>query len=121
MTSDDTTLVTAPPTTRRAVLRTGVRLAYAAPVVAASMRLSAGSAGAQVSGPVCPGGHILLNGGCFEIANAGCGATCLGVSGAVEGSSSFLCVIGTSRLCTTSADCPAGEACAAGAVCVAPC
>ena len=40
------------PSTRRAILRRGARLAYAAPVVAATIRLSAQSAGA-VSGPTC--------------------------------------------------------------------
>ena len=39
------------PTTRRAVLRTGVKFAYAAPVVAASMTLARQTAEAQVSGP----------------------------------------------------------------------
>jgi hypothetical protein len=41
------------PTTRRAVLRTGVKLAYAAPVVAASMKLAEQASSAQVSGPTC--------------------------------------------------------------------
>ncbi|HEU4797912.1 MAG TPA: hypothetical protein VFT63_03235, partial [bacterium] len=44
-------------TTRRAVLRTGARLAYAAPLVAASMKLTAGGA-AAVSGPVFGGESV---------------------------------------------------------------
>ena len=69
------------PTSRRAVLRTGVRLAYATPVVAVSMKLSTDAASAQVSGPAecvpvrsCAGfecgpvldgcGGLLICGGC---------------------------------------------------------
>ena len=51
------------PTSRRAVLRTGVRLAYAAPVVAASMALSAHAVEAQVSGPIS---GLLINCDCAD-------------------------------------------------------
>ena len=40
-------------TTRRTITKTGVKLAYAAPVLAASMRLSAGGAGAVSPGGTC--------------------------------------------------------------------
>jgi hypothetical protein len=41
--------------TRRRVVRSGVKVAYAAPLVAATMRLSAGGAAAAASGPPCAG------------------------------------------------------------------
>jgi hypothetical protein len=50
--------------TRRTVVATGVKLAYAAPIVAASFKVSAINALAQVS-PVAPCGHSTgPNGGC---------------------------------------------------------
>jgi hypothetical protein len=51
MAFDDAVSPAPVPTSRRAVLRTGVKLAYAAPVVAASMKLAEQATGAQVSGP----------------------------------------------------------------------
>lgn len=52
---EDATPLPAAPPTRRTILRTGVKLAYAAPVVAASMTLSAEHSAAAVSGPVTTG------------------------------------------------------------------
>ena len=52
---EDATPLPAAPATRRTILRTGVKLAYAAPVVAATMTLSAQPGAAAVSGPVTTG------------------------------------------------------------------
>jgi len=63
MALDDAVASDPVPTTRRAVLSTGAKLAYAVPVVAASMKLAEQAAGAQVSGSTCepPGGPCTIN------------------------------------------------------------
>jgi hypothetical protein len=49
------------PTTRRTIVTTGAKLAYAAPLVAASLKLSATNAAAAVSlGSLCVAGSVLF-------------------------------------------------------------
>ena len=49
------------PTTRRTIVRTGAKLAYAAPLVAASLKLSATNAAAAVSlGSLCEAGSVFF-------------------------------------------------------------
>ena len=62
MAFDDAVASDPVPTTRRAVLGTGVKLAYAVPMVAASMKL-AEQAGGAVSGSTCepPGGPCTID------------------------------------------------------------
>ncbi len=55
------------PVTRRRIVKTGVKLAYVAPIVAASFKLSGGPAGA-VSTTACTGGDC-LNAGLCETAS----------------------------------------------------
>jgi hypothetical protein len=50
--------------TRRTVVATGVKLAYVAPIVAASLKVSALSASAAVTGAFC-GHSVGTNGGCM--------------------------------------------------------
>jgi hypothetical protein len=115
-------------TTRRRVLATGTKLAYAAPVVAASFRLSVLGAGAEpLSDPAC--------GVCIPFFTA---STC-------EGDRRCVCYLANSggpqtgfchrgqRCATTTPcpngvdDCPAGHACSTSTccgeapVCIQPC
>jgi hypothetical protein len=53
MALDDHTVRVSSPISRRSIVRTGVKLAYATPLVAASMRIGAETVGA-VSGDGCP-------------------------------------------------------------------
>jgi hypothetical protein len=53
------------PTTRRAIVRTGAKLAYAAPLVAASLKLSATHAAAAISHPSTCGPACEAQGDCF--------------------------------------------------------
>lgn len=94
-------------TSRRKIVTTGAKVAYAAPVVAASFKLSQAGAGAVSAnapcdtfqcgeGPCVDNGDILANCYCFEtVANPGQGL-CLG---------NFLCGGAT---CASDADCPGG-------------
>jgi hypothetical protein len=104
-------------TSRRSIVRTGAKLAYAVPLVAASMRLSTQTGGAQVSGPAdlcarstCAIGELCDDGRCF-LAHPSCsGATGLAAGG---GGISF-CIAGVPdnpQSCSQTADCPAGQWC----------
>jgi hypothetical protein len=96
-------------TTRRRVLAAGSKLAYAAPLVAVSMKMSAGHAAAQISpGSGCPEGYALVNGDCFL--QAPCVPNISGIS--TEGLT--LCqteVPDCGTPCTTSEECPEGNFC----------
>jgi hypothetical protein len=91
--------------TRRRVIGTGVKLAYAAPVVAASFKLN--SAAAQGASPTCTpttcGERITCNG------SASC--YCRTVDGVTR------CL--QDRLCVNSAICDAANPCAGGGHCIA--
>jgi hypothetical protein len=57
MALDDQTVRRPSPISRRSIVRTGVKLAYATPLVAASMRIGAETVGA-VSGDGCPACYV---------------------------------------------------------------
>jgi hypothetical protein len=114
------------PTTRRTIVATGAKLAYAAPLVATSLRLSTLNVAATHSpGHVCKG----------EI----CESVVFGCDGDL-GCVCFLTVENTGfchrgqsceglQSCDSSADCPAGYACSIatccgpeqGQICIQPC
>lgn len=66
--SDAWTTITPSRTTRRSVMRTGAKLAYAAPLVAASLAASASSVEALSGGPAC----IHLNQDCTGLDSSYC-------------------------------------------------
>jgi hypothetical protein len=105
-------------TTRRTVVKTGVKLAYTAPLVAASFKLSAMTALAAVSGGggVCspPSSTCSAEGpsGCSGNALCSCGATVDGTTACFQWN-----VVGTGGSCSVGDPCPSGEACIA-ATCV---
>lgn len=112
-------------TTRRKIVTTGAKLAYAAPIVAATSKLAAQAAGAQaVSGtggcdnpfnpvtctfdpPDCTG--CLVDGVCNT-----CGQPCAYCTAHVSGGT--ICVIDyvSTETCSSDADCGAGQACGRG-------
>jgi hypothetical protein len=119
-------------TTRRTVVKTGAKLAYIAPAVAASFKLSASSVGAQGASPV---GCDRFNCGttidfcqddlrCEMFSRPACVCT-----GSLEGSEfcgdwCFACGAGTGQGCTSSDSCPASWHCATtccGNYCIPPC
>jgi hypothetical protein len=112
--------------TRRTIVKTGVKLAYAAPVLAASFRLSQMGVGA-VSGKVCPPNLI-----CDE-RRADCGNDDDGVCSNVVSIDPNSCICGNDACgpdCSTDADCQdyaPGSICQApgtgccGQTCIAPC
>jgi hypothetical protein len=90
-------------TTRRTVVKTGVKLAYAAPLVAATMKLSAQGVFAAQSGGLTfcghstcagPDGVILNTCGCMQACAAagGTGNTCNDICG--DGQHTGLCPVG---------------------------
>jgi hypothetical protein len=89
--------------TRRTIVKTGARLAYAAPVVAATMKVSGRSVGAQA---VSGGGHIVTILGVSE------NPTDTGVD-VVDGQSVCVSASGEVHLCLGDAirqECPVGPA-----------
>ena len=107
-------------TTRRTVVKTGAKIAYAAPIVAASFKLTAMGASA-VSGErcqkdaACAGASVCSNGTCACFLSDGNTGFCF----AREFSCGEFPVT-----CTTSATCPPGYACAqtcCGQTCVPVC
>jgi hypothetical protein len=100
------------PTTRRTVIQTGAKMAYAAPLIAASFKLSASAVGAQaVSGgpnPECAGATCATydNFPCSTDPDCVCAATSVG----------GLCVPGSTS-CGVVGPCDNG-ACPDGSVCV---
>jgi hypothetical protein len=103
-------------TTRRTIVKTGAKLAYAAPLVAASFKLSAGRAGAQaVSRGNCP--CLTLNCG-TAVPGTICG--CLeSTEGHQFCSNDFGC--GTTDPCDSTDDCPSGFFCQANSDCAGSC
>jgi len=109
-------------TTRRTIVKTGAKLAYAAPIVAATMKLSAGGAAAAVSDGgnqacntfVCGNGPCASRPDiqpfadcfCFEVAETPGQGVCL---------SNFPCA-GT-QICTASSECNLGETCVVNTCC----
>ena len=94
---------------RRTIVKTGAKIAYATPVVAASFKLSAMGAAAQVSSSGCANGTTCIgaivtcpgvNCYCFTTTE---GTTACGNGGICPGVDQ----------CTTSADCDAGFFCSA--------
>jgi hypothetical protein len=104
MSLEDLTTLT---TTRRTIAKTGAKLAYAAPIVAASMKLSTGGA-AAVSGGACTAASTC--GGepsaCDGNVACSCGATADGSTACFQWN-----VAGTGGSCSASDPCPSGEAC----------
>jgi hypothetical protein len=105
---DELTELQASTTTRRTIVRTGAKLAYAAPLVAATMKLGAEGAGAQVqASPVCrPGASCTSVGELVPCdgSNCFCVRTFSGSSACVEN------VFG-SGACPDTGQCPDGEVC----------
>ena len=104
-------------TTRRTVVKTGVKIAYAAPIVAASFKLSTVRA-SHVSGGcdgVCCADTATFTscgaGGCY------CFQTTEGTTACHLGGQSCT-LIGP---CTTSSDCPNGTHCSAESFCPGTC
>ena len=102
-------------TTRRTVVKTGAKLAYAVPIVAASFKLSATSVGAQaVSGldPRCDGARCGSFATCNEVDGCICFSTLDGTG---------YCGIPRScsvvQACGPGTPCPAGQVCAVGTCC----
>jgi len=103
-------------TTRRTVVKTGAKLAYAAPVLAASFRLSQMGAMAAVSGNVCP--PNLICGVQPEECDSPGDDT--GVCSQVKSVEADSCICGNDACgpaCSTDADC---QKYAPGAICQAP-
>ena len=114
-------------TSRRTIVRTGVKLAYAAPLVAASMSVRPAGA-TPVSGPTCAAGYLLINGGCFKTAAGfadfgSCPNGCGGLACNVDGSSGCVCFgASTTTICYATSQCDSGQACDMGQkVCLLPC
>jgi hypothetical protein len=105
-------------TTRRTIVKTGVKLAYTAPIVAASFKLRNASAQAAMSGGgnqpcqtfVCGNGPCAERGDidcfCFELTEDPGKGLCL---------SDFLC--DSVSPCDTTADCPSGSTCVTNTCC----
>ena len=104
-------------TTRRTIVKTGVKLAYAAPIVAASFKLRNASAQAAISGGnqpcqtfVCGNGPCAERGVidcfCFELTEDPGNGLCL---------SDFGC--SSVSACDTTADCPSGSTCVTNTCC----
>src|SRR5687768_567719 len=114
-------------TTRRTIVKTGAKLAYVAPIVAASFKVSAINALAQVSPPTCPPNLI-----CNE-REAPCGEDVDGVCSNVVSVDPTSCICGNDSCgpaCETDSDCQTyapGSICQApdtgccGQTCIAPC
>jgi hypothetical protein len=114
-------------TTRRTIVKTGAKLAYVAPLVAASFKVSAINALAQVSPPTCPPNLI-----CNE-REAPCGEDADGVCSNVVSVDPTSCICGNDSCgpaCETDGDCQSyapGSICQApdtgccGQTCIAPC
>jgi len=114
-------------TTRRTIVKTGAKLAYAAPVLAASFRLSQMGAMAAVISGKCPPNLI-----CNE-REAPCGKDAFGVCSNVVSVNPASCICGNDACgpdCTTDGDCQTyapGSICQApdtgccGQTCIAPC
>jgi hypothetical protein len=103
-------------TSRRTIDKTGAKLAYAAPLVAASMRMHSASANGVVSGPpTCAAGEALDDGRCF-LAYPNCGSCGVGFYGVAAGGSDINFCTPTyptgGQSCSHTADCPAGQWCA---------
>jgi len=102
-------------TTRRTVVKTGVKLAYVAPIVAASFRLSEMRARAQaVISVVCPPNLIC------GVQQEPCGEDADGVCSSVRSVEAQSCICGNDACgptCSTDDDC---QEFAAGAICQAP-
>jgi hypothetical protein len=108
------------PTTRRTIVTTGAKLAYAAPLVATSLKLSAMNVAATHSpghqpcetfvcgNPLCaePGPGPLDRCACFELTEDPGNGLCLG---------DFLC--DSASACNTTADCPSGYTCVTNTCC----
>jgi hypothetical protein len=116
------------PTTRRTIVKTGVKLAYAAPLVAGTIKLSAMNAGAQRVSVVCPPNLIC------GVAQAPCGQDASGVCSSVKSVDVNSCICGNDACgpdCTSDAECQTshgpGSICQApgtgccGQACIAPC
>ena len=108
---------------RRTIVKTGVKLAYAAPLVAASFRLSAGAVGAQTVSPgICTFGFFCGDPPNFFI----CGTDPRGISSQcncyeTDGGTGVACgariCITAGGTCTVSDDCPAGSFCSFNTCC----
>src|SRR5687768_13246051 len=88
------------PVTRRRVLKTGAKLAYAAPLVAASMRMSRGGVAAISGG----GGCLDLGGSCGSIDNISCWRASATTTGACPCVAAYV-GNGPAGPCATDADC----------------
>lgn len=90
---------------RRTIVRTGAKLAYAAPLVAASFRLGSDQSAAQVASAMCEGQD------CFSPITCGGSTSCAcreigGVSFCLQ---DVFC--SSAPNCSTSSDCGAGSIC----------
>ena len=97
-------------TTRRTIVKTGAKLAYAAPLVAASFKLSSRGAGAAVSFELCKvdGSCDNQNNTCGDAIGEFCG--CLPTT--ESGDSSFCIQHGPcGQTCASSSECPSGTRC----------
>jgi hypothetical protein len=112
---EESTTVLAAATTRRTIVKTGAKIAYVAPLVAASFKLTARGAGAQtISGAVecspvggtCGGSPT----GCNGNADCSCAAT---VDGTAVCFVWNLCCTDCATQCTSNAQCGDGCACIA--------
>ena len=120
-------------TTRRTVVKTGAKIAYVAPAVAASFKMSAMSAGAQRASPVA--GCEQFNCGtvidfcnedvfCALFNRPACVCTDSLEGTELCGDWCFACGAGTGQGCTSSRTCPTGWHCTTtccGNYCIPPC
>ncbi len=107
MFEDEVAKLTSAETSRRTIVKTGAKFAYAAPVIAGTMKLSAQGAGAASPVPCkdpqpCP--------------NYFCGDNCTCVPTTEKGS---ICHQG--RPCPEVAECDSSDDCPSGSVCAATC
>ena len=98
----------AAPTTRRTVIKTGARLAYAAPLLAASVHFGAGSALATIISPgACFHSSDIPGQGCKETCTAtGCsGQACDGCSGGAHPCDACCTAAGLGNVCPSTSYC----------------
>ena len=99
-------------TTRRTVVKTGAKIAYAAPIVAASFKLTSMTAAAQAVSGSCTnviGACNVPANGCNGDASCACFRTIDGSSACIQFN---VCCAGC-KTCSSNADCGSGCACVA--------
>lgn len=112
MNSEKTTPLSRP-ATRRAVVKTGAKIAYGTPLVAAAFKLSTSNVHGQLISPECTAGDNCITG---EFTTCGGDLFCACVTD-VDGGFACVLPICTDEGCTTGADCASGTCITAPGCC----